>query len=122
MDFHGSFRLLCWLPLDLVTGALLSFLMGWHGEFLRSFPAKLVPGVELVPLWTLAVVQSVYRMSKHSPATIEGICEDPATIKEPRSPQMSWIQMRPRDRPDAVHSERFTEKVPAMEILQECFK
>ena len=46
--------------LDLGIGAVLTYLLGWHWEFLPSFAAKLVPGVDLVPLWTLAVA-NVYR-------------------------------------------------------------
>ncbi len=38
-------------------------LLGWHWEFLPSFFAKLVPGVDLVPFWTLAVA-NVYRKAK----------------------------------------------------------
>jgi hypothetical protein len=38
-------------------------LLGWHWEFLPSFLAKLVPGVDLVPLWTLAVA-NVWRKAK----------------------------------------------------------
>jgi len=41
----------------------LSLLLGWHWEFAPSFAAKLVPGVDLVPLWTLAVA-NVYRKAK----------------------------------------------------------
>src|ERR1700733_10448817 len=50
---------------DLGVGAALLSLLGWHWEFLPSFLAKLVPGVDLVPFWTLAVA-SVYRKSKRS--------------------------------------------------------
>lgn len=56
--------------LDLCVGAALSWLLGWHWEFLPSFLAKLVPGVDLVPLWTLAV-GNVYRKSKLAPVTVE---------------------------------------------------
>ncbi len=49
--------------LDFGVGALLVHLLGWHWEFLPSFLAKLVPGVVLVPFWTMAVV-NVYRKSK----------------------------------------------------------
>ncbi len=49
--------------IDLAIGAVLVRLLGWHWEFLPSFLAKLVPGVDLVPFWTLAVA-SVYRRSK----------------------------------------------------------
>jgi hypothetical protein len=49
--------------LDLGIGALMVHLLGWHWEFLPSFLAKLVPGVDLVPFWTMAVA-NVYRKSK----------------------------------------------------------
>lgn len=49
--------------LDLGVGALMIHLLGFHWEFLPSFLAKLVPGVDLVPFWTLAVA-NVYRKSK----------------------------------------------------------
>jgi hypothetical protein len=57
--------------LDLGIGVVLIQLLGWHWEFLPSFFAKLVPGVDLVPFWTMAVV-NVYRKSKQTPITIEG--------------------------------------------------
>jgi hypothetical protein len=49
--------------LDFGVGAALIYLLGWHWEFAPSFLAKLVPGVDLVPLWTIAVA-NVYRKSK----------------------------------------------------------
>jgi hypothetical protein len=49
--------------LDLGVGAIMVHLLGWHWEFLPSFFAKLVPGVDLVPFWTLAVA-NVYRKAK----------------------------------------------------------
>ncbi len=49
--------------LDLCIGGVLTFLLGWHWEFLPSFLVKLVPGVDYVPLWTLAVA-NVYRKAK----------------------------------------------------------
>jgi hypothetical protein len=52
--------------LDFCVGGLLSYLLGWHWEFAPSFLAKLVPGVDLVPLWTLAVA-NVYRKSRPRP-------------------------------------------------------
>jgi hypothetical protein len=48
---------------DVAMAVILYFLLGWHWEFLPSFAGKLVPGVDLVPLWTLAVA-NVYRKSK----------------------------------------------------------
>jgi hypothetical protein len=51
--------------LDFGVGAALVYLLGWNWEFLPSFLAKLVPGVDLVPFWTLAVA-NVYRRSKRT--------------------------------------------------------
>lgn len=59
--------------LDLAIGAVLVSLLGWHWEFLPSFLAKLVPGVDLVPFWTMAVA-NVYRKSKRDLV----VSEDPA--------------------------------------------
>jgi hypothetical protein len=49
--------------LDLCIGGVLTWLLGWHWEFAPSFVAKLLPGVDFVPLWTLAVA-NVYRKSR----------------------------------------------------------
>jgi hypothetical protein len=57
--------------LDLGVAGILSYLLGWHWEFLPSFLAKLVPGVDFVPLWTLAVA-NVYRKSKKLAVAVEG--------------------------------------------------
>jgi len=54
--------------LDLAVAAALIHLLGWHWEFLPAFLAELVPGVDLVPFWTLAVV-NVYRKWKQSAIT-----------------------------------------------------
>lgn len=62
--------------LDLGMGAVLATLLGWHWEFLPSFAAKLVPGVDLVPFWTMAVA-NVYRKQKRIVAAVEGISEEP---------------------------------------------
>jgi hypothetical protein len=48
---------------DLGMAGILTALLGWHWEFLPSFAAKLIPGIDLVPLWTLAVA-NVYRRTK----------------------------------------------------------
>lgn len=54
--------------IDLVMASALFFLLGWHWEFLPTLLGKLVPGVDLVPLWTLAVA-NVYRKSKRTLVT-----------------------------------------------------
>jgi len=56
--------------LDFGIAAVLVHLLGWHWEFLPSFLAKLVPGVDLVPFWTMAVA-NVYRKSKPIAVTAE---------------------------------------------------
>jgi len=70
--------------LDLGMAAGLTYLLGWHWEFVPSFLAKLVPGVDLVPLWTLAVA-NVYRKSKQIAAASEGIGEERPVRDDPRS-------------------------------------
>ena len=40
---------------DLGVAAVLIRLLGWHWAFLPAFLAEVLPGVDLVPTWTLAV-------------------------------------------------------------------
>jgi hypothetical protein len=42
--------------IDVVTGVALTALLGFHWAFLPTFVAKLVPFVDMVPSWTLAVL------------------------------------------------------------------
>jgi len=70
--------------LDFGVAAMLINLLGWHWEFLPSFLAKLVPGVDLVPFWTMAVV-NVYRKSKRVAVTTEESREEHPALKDPRS-------------------------------------
>jgi hypothetical protein len=41
--------------IDVATGLAMVALVGWHWAFLPTFAAELVPFVDLVPTWTLAV-------------------------------------------------------------------
>lgn len=41
--------------LDLITGAVLIGILGWHWAFLPTLAAELVPGLDLFPTWTAAV-------------------------------------------------------------------
>jgi len=68
--------------LDFGVGAAMIHLLGWHWEFLPSFFAKLVPGVDLVPCWTLAVA-NVYRKSKQIVKTDEESREQLLSLKDP---------------------------------------
>ena len=69
--------------LDLAVGVVLAYLLGWHWEFLPSFVAKLVPGVDLVPFWTLSVA-NVFRRSRKILVTTEAD-QDMSASTEPRS-------------------------------------
>jgi hypothetical protein len=70
--------------LDFGIAAVLVHLLGWHWEFLPSFLAKLVPGVDLVPFWTMAVA-NVYRKSKRIAVITEEGREQRPALREPRS-------------------------------------
>ncbi len=56
--------------LDLAVAAVLVRLVGWHWEFLPAFAGELVPGVDLVPFWTLAVANA-YRKWKQTSVSEE---------------------------------------------------
>ena len=61
---------------DLGVAALMTHLLGWHWEFLPSFLAKLVPGIDLVPFWTIAVA-NVWRKTKRMADAAAGSPELP---------------------------------------------
>jgi hypothetical protein len=82
-----SFRQ-CLKPLDFAIGAAMVRLLGWHWEFLPSFLGKLVPGVDLVPFWTLAVA-NVYRKSKRIAVATEESREKNPALKDPAKTSMS---------------------------------
>jgi hypothetical protein len=42
--------------LDVVVAIVLTLLLGWHWVLLPSLVAELVPGLNLVPTWTAAVL------------------------------------------------------------------
>jgi hypothetical protein len=62
--------------LDVAVGWMLTRLLGWHWAFLPSFLAELIPGMDLVPSWTIAVLIVTRQMPAESaanePPTIEG--------------------------------------------------
>jgi hypothetical protein len=71
--------------LDFAIAAVLVHLLGWHWEFLPTFFAELVPGVDLVPFWTLAVA-NVYRKWKQTTITAEETRQErPALKGQPNS-------------------------------------
>ena len=69
--------------LDVAVALLMTQLLGWHWEFVPSFFAKLVPGVDLVPFWTIAVA-NVYRKAKRTAEiTEDGKQLPPAHLSKP---------------------------------------
>ena len=71
--------------LDLAVAAVLVRLLGWHWEFLPAFAAELVPGVDLVPFWTLAVA-NVYRKWKQINIIPEETREHRPALSKPQDP------------------------------------
>jgi hypothetical protein len=65
---------------DLAVAAVLVRLLGWHWEFLPAFAAELIPGVDLVPFWTFAVM-NVYRKWKELVVTEEHSPNEPSVIE-----------------------------------------
>ena len=47
--------------LDVLMAGVLTLLVGWHWAFLPAFVVELVPGIDLVPSWTLAVFLATRR-------------------------------------------------------------
>ena len=70
--------------LDLAVAAVLVNLLGWHWEFLPAFIAELVPGVDLVPFWTMAVA-NVYRKWKQMTITVEEAREQRPMLPKPHN-------------------------------------
>jgi hypothetical protein len=70
--------------LDFIVAVALFRLLGWHWELLPSAVAKLVPGVDLVPFWTLAVA-NIYRKGTQVEAAGDLIDIAPPGTQAPQS-------------------------------------
>src|SRR4051812_33429504 len=57
--------------LDLIVAVVLSRLIGWHWAFLPSLVAELIPGLDLFPTWTMAVLY----VTRELPQTEQGDVE-----------------------------------------------
>ena len=67
--------------LDLAVGAVLIRLLGWHWAFLPSLLAELVPGLDLFPTWTAAMLFVTHeRLSSGEP---EILPPGPAPMRRP---------------------------------------
>jgi hypothetical protein len=49
--------------IDACTTVAMIALVGWHWAFLPSFVAEFIPGVNLIPTWTAAVLFATRRRS-----------------------------------------------------------
>ena len=70
--------------LDIAVAAVLVHLLGWHWEFLPAFAAELVPGVDLVPFWTLSVL-NVYRKWKQITVNMEETRKQRPALPKPQN-------------------------------------
>jgi len=66
--------------LDFIAAFALTRLVGWHWEFAPSLVAELVPGLNLVPFWTFAVL-AVYRKSRRADSASDTIDIEPLNAK-----------------------------------------
>lgn len=64
--------------LDLAVGGILIYLLGWHWEFLPSFIGEVLPGIDFVPFWTLAVA-NVYRKRRRREIGAPRMSEHPSS-------------------------------------------
>lgn len=72
--------------LDVLVAVILVQLLGWHWEFLPAFAGELVPGLDLVPFWTMAV-GSVYRKWKQVEGMADEVPANRRALPEPRNPR-----------------------------------
>ena len=61
--------------LDVVVGFALVRMLGWHWAFLPSLIAEVVPGMDLFPTWTAAVLYVTHERMKSG----EGVVLPPGT-------------------------------------------
>jgi len=53
--------------LDLLTGAFMVAILGWHVAFLPTVVAELIPFVDLFPTWTVAVMYVTRKRKDQTP-------------------------------------------------------
>ena len=71
--------------LDVVVGAVMVALLGWHWAFLPAFALELLPAVDLAPTWTIAVFLATRRTSRpETPVTATRIEPPPLPPAAPR--------------------------------------
>ena len=68
--------------LDVVVGAAMIALVGWHWAFLPAFLVELLPAVDLAPTWTLAVFIATRRSGEPTPP-VPAVRIDPPRLPPP---------------------------------------
>jgi hypothetical protein len=76
--------------LDLAMAGILTRLVGWHWAFLPAFVAELVPGVDLVPSWTLAVFLATRHRAAPRPSHEERVIDVEAVREHPPPRSSFW--------------------------------
>jgi hypothetical protein len=61
----------------LVSGAMIA-LVGWHWAFAPAFVAELVPGLDLVPSWTMAAFIATRGKLRPAAQTVEALPKEGA--------------------------------------------
>ena len=72
--------------LDLVTGYALVRILGWHWALLPSFAAEMMPGFDLFPTWTAAVLYLTHERAgqpRVRPGEPEILPPDPSSTRRP---------------------------------------
>ncbi len=110
---------LSWLDdaLDVAVAVALIRLLGWHWVFLPTFVAEAVPGVNLVPSWTLAVYLVTRRGPRGKSATrppeMQSELPETPTAGPQRPATGSSLSITPPDLPVARPELPATPRAPA---------
>jgi len=80
--------------LDVAVGAGLCGLLGWHWAFLPTVAAELVPGLDMFPTWTAAVLYVTHKQAREAG---EREAQNEAELP-PRVPPMREPQIIPPER------------------------
>jgi hypothetical protein len=72
--------------IDVVTAIVMTGLVGWHWAYLPTFLAELVPFVDLVPTWTMAVFFATRGASAPPVVVVEPPRPEPDSALAPGQP------------------------------------
>jgi len=84
-EVTGPMAWLLDVGLDLVTMGVMILLVGFHWAFLPSFVTKLLPFVDLAPIWTLALFIAGAKQASPSSGASSGVVKA-ASRRDRQSP------------------------------------